>query len=118
MISDDLMDIFIAQQVSPIAVVKPKGNFDSVSVSEANTRIDALVGEGIVNFVVDLSDTLFLGSAAMAMLIALLKRVRALDGNARLVWPQRAAAQHVLKLTRLDRVFEMADTVDTALANF
>lgn len=100
------------------AVIAPKGRVDVFTVPELRAVLDRHVDGGTVRFVVDLSEVTFLDSAGMAVLVTLLKRARTGGGNVRLVWPQEEAATRILRLTRFDRVFDMAASVDDALRAF
>jgi anti-anti-sigma factor len=66
--------------------------------------------------VVDLSAVPFIDSAGMAVLVSLLKKARIAAGEVILVWPSEEAARRILRLTKFDRVFPMADDVQSALS--
>jgi len=112
------MDISITDYRVRIVVVNPQGRFDAFSAPAAREQLDTLFGEGVVNFVINLSETLFMDSAGMAVLVSLLKRARQGGGDVKLIWPEKEAVRRTLRLTRFDRVFEMADTVEAAIESF
>jgi anti-sigma B factor antagonist len=101
-----------------IAIVAARDRIDAFSAPELRGRLEQLLSEGITRFVLDLSDVPFLDSAGMAVLVSLLKRARGAEGDVRLVWPRKEEAQRILRLTKFDRVFEMAETRDAALKGF
>ncbi|MGC8781636.1 MAG: STAS domain-containing protein [Anaerolineae bacterium] len=101
-----------------IAIVAVRDRIDAFSAPELRNRLDQLLAEGITRFVLDLSEVPFLDSAGMAVLVGLLKRARAVEGDVRLVWPKKEEARRILKLTRFDRVFEIAETREAALKGF
>ena len=109
------MNIKITDHIVRTVVVAPQDRIDAFSAPELRAKLDGLTAEGVSRFVLDLSDVPFLDSAGMAVLVSLLKRARTAGGDVRLVWPTQEAAQRVLKLTKFDRVFEMADSADAAL---
>ena len=82
------------------------------------SRLDELLESGAQRFVLDLSEVPFLDSAGMAVLVSLLKRARQGGGDVRLVWPAEEGARRILRLTKFDRVFSMADSVAMALSDF
>ena len=112
------MEIEINEQTTRIVTVAPAGRIDAFSAPQVREQFDQLISEGANNFVVDLSNVTFLDSAGMAVLVSLLKRVRQRDGKLKLVWPKTEAARRVLALTRMDRVFDMADTAEAAVSGF
>ncbi len=101
-----------------IAIVVVRDRIDAFNAPELRGRLDQLLAEGITRFVLDLSDVPFLDSAGMAVLVNLLKRARSAQGDVRLVWPKREETQRILRLTKFDRVFEIAETQEAALKSF
>ena len=112
------MDMTITEHVIRIAVVAPRQRIDAFSAPELRTQLEQLLESGVQRFVLDLSAVPFLDSAGMAALVSLLKRARQANGDVRLVWPIEEAARRILHLTKFDRVFTIADTVDAALNDF
>jgi anti-anti-sigma factor len=112
------MDMTITEHVIRIAVAAPRQRIDAFSAPELRARLDQLFEEGVQRFVLDLSAVPFLDSAGMAVLVSLLKRARQSGGDVRLVWPAEDAARRILRLTKFDRVFTIADTVDAAMSDF
>ncbi len=112
------MKIIITEHIIRIVVVAPQDRVDAFSAGELRERVDQLVAEGVRQFVIDLSNVPFLDSAGMAVLVSLLKRARQAEGDVKLVWPKEEAAQRILRLTRFDRVFAMADSVEAAVSSF
>jgi anti-anti-sigma factor len=112
------MDISITDYRIRIVVVAPQGRFDAFNAPAMRERLDSLVAEGTLNFVINLAQTPFIDSAGMAVLVSLLKRARHAGGDVKLIWPEQEAARRILSLTRFDRVFDMASTVEAAVASF
>ena len=106
------------QRIGGIVVITPAGRFDNLASMEVGAACYRLIDEGMINFVFDLSDTEFLDSAGMAVLVSVLKRVRRLGGETRLVNPQAQSVRHTLRLTKFDRVFQMTPNVTEAVATF
>jgi len=100
---------------SDTAVVTLGGRVDAASVRSQRDQVHALVDKGIHRVVIDLGGVTFLDSAGMAMLVSLLKRARAADGDVRVAEPADESVRHILRLTRLDLVFNLEKTVEAAL---
>ena len=107
-----------SEHIIRILVVTLKDRIDAFSAPQIREQLHAKLEAGQSLFVVDLSETPFLDSAGMAVLVSLLKGSRQAGGDVKLVWPQHEGASRILHLTKFDRVFEMADTVDEALQMF
>ena len=113
---EDIVNVEVSMYA--IAVVAVRDRIDAFTAPELRGRLEQLLAEGITRFVLDLTDVPFLDSAGMAVLVSLLKRARSSQGDVRLVWPKKDEAQRVLRLTKFDRVFEMAETRAIALKGF
>ncbi|MBP7960992.1 MAG: STAS domain-containing protein [Caldilineaceae bacterium] len=112
------MKLSIREHIVRIVVIAPEERVDAFSAPRLRSRFEEFLAQGVSKFVVDLSLTPFLDSAGMAALVSLLKNARLTGGDVKLVWPKEEAAQRTLRLTKFDRVFEMADTADLALERF
>jgi anti-sigma B factor antagonist len=112
------MDITITEHITRIVVAAPRQRIDAFSAPELRAKLEQLFEQGVYRYVLDLSAVPFLDSAGMAALVSLLKRARQAGGDVRLVWPSEEAACRILRLTKFDRVFTMADSAEAALVDF
>jgi anti-sigma B factor antagonist len=112
------MDLTLTEHIVRTIVVAPQQRIDAFSAPELRAALERQLGGGVRRFVVDLSAVPFLDSAGMAVLVSLLKRSREQGGDVRLVWPAEEAARRIIKLTKFDRVFTMAETAEAALTDF
>lgn len=112
------MDLNLSEHVVRTVIVAPQQRIDAFSAPTLRTALDKQLLTGATRFVLDLSAVPFLDSAGMAVLVSLLKRSRELGGDVRLVWPAEEAACRIIRLTKFDRVFVMADTAEAALVDF
>jgi len=112
------MDLNISEHIVRTIVVAPRQRIDAFNAPELRTALDEQIEGGARRFVLDLSAVPFLDSAGLAVLVRLLKRARQNGGDVRLVWPAEEAARRIIKLTKFDRVFTMAETAEAALADF
>ena len=74
-----------------------------------------VIGEGGKDVVVDFSDTTFIDSTTLGVLVGGVKRLRAQDGRLSLVCSDRNITK-IFEITGLDRVFTIYPTRDEALA--
>lgn len=112
------MEIAIKDIIERRVVIAPRDRIDAFSAPELRSEIERLLLDGATHFVLDLSDVSFLDSSGLAVLVSLLKRARQTGGDVKLVMPREDTAQRILKLTKFDRVFDVAASVDAALAAF
>jgi anti-anti-sigma factor len=100
-----------------VTVVAVVGSLEAASAPELGKRLDNLLGEGVQQFVIDLSGLRFMDSSGIAVLVRTFKRVGVGHGDVRLAAP-RAPVQKIIRLVRLDRVFDTYPDVALAVASF
>jgi anti-anti-sigma factor len=106
------------ENIIRIVTIAPRGRLDTVRALEFRKQVQEVIEGGVKNLVLDLSETPFLDSAGMAVLVSALKQCRQQGGDARMVWPQSEPVKRILSLTKFDRVFEMKNSVADAVASF
>ncbi|MFN8623167.1 MAG: STAS domain-containing protein [Chloroflexota bacterium] len=102
----------------PIAVVAPIGRLDALNAPGLRARCDAIMTEGTTRIVIDLGAVIFLDSAGLAAMVGALKRARASGGDVKLAMPHDPAVLRILELTRFDRVFDIREDAEVAVASF
>jgi anti-sigma B factor antagonist len=100
------MKIVINEQVQRTVTVAPQDRLDAFSAPQLRAQLEQLMESGVNDFIIDLSQTPFMDSAGMAVLVSLLRRSRQLGGRVRLVWPRSEPVRRTLQLTQFDRIFE------------
>jgi anti-anti-sigma factor len=101
------MNITVSEQLQRTVTIIIKERLDVVSAPELKSQVERFLDEDVVDFVIDLSQTPFMDSAGMAVLVTLLRRCRMKNGSVKLVWPAAEPVQRTLILTRFDHVFEI-----------
>lgn len=98
-----------------IAVVAVIGDADLYSAPELRERLTAILEEeDVAHVVVDLSDTTFVDSMTLGVLIGAMKRSRANGGRLELVVPS-LEIRRIFEITKLDPIFELHLDRDQAL---
>ena len=95
-------------------VVAVAGEIDLFTAPEFKQRVSAPIDEGRTRVVVDLTDTTFIDSSSLGVLIGAHRRLRRLDGTLVIVCSNDAIAK-TFRITGLDGVFTIVTTVDEAL---
>ncbi|GIV77849.1 STAS domain-containing protein [Litorilinea aerophila] len=101
------MQLQVDEQIRRTIQVKIPGRLDIVSAPEVKEQLERYLAEGVTDFVIDLSETPFMDSAGLAVLVSLLRRCRNQGGTVKLVWPRSEHVQRTLTLTRFDQVFDI-----------
>jgi len=109
------MNLQLAEHTLHIVVVKLGDALDAFNAPELRGVLDGYLDQGVVHFVLDLSDTPMIDSAGFSVFVSLFKRTQMRGGSVRLVSPRHDGARRILSLTKFDRVFEMFDTAEAAL---
>jgi len=104
-----------AVEASPqVNIVSFNGALNARSAEEAKQIFRDLVEQGVKQVIVDLQEVPFIDSSGLAALVSGLKTLGGESANLKLAAPQ-SQARLLFELTMFDRVFEIHDTVDTAL---
>lgn len=91
------------------------GDADLHVAPELRDRLASAIDGGADTLVLDLSGTTFVDSMALGVLLGAMKRMRARQGELRLVVP-RPELRRIFEITLLDRVFPLDTTREEALA--
>jgi anti-sigma B factor antagonist len=108
-------DVKVERPASGVAIVTVAGDADLHSAPELRDRLTDLMDEGVSHLVLDLSETTFVDSMTLGVLLGCVKRLRAVDGSVEIVVP-RADIRRIFEITMLDRVFDLHTTREQALA--
>jgi anti-sigma B factor antagonist len=96
-------------------VVSVAGEVDLYVAPELKQQLLDVVGRGATHVIVDLTDTTFVDSTTLGVLIGIVRRLRANDGQLSVVCSDRNVAK-TFELTGLDRVLAIHPTRDEAVA--
>jgi anti-sigma B factor antagonist len=94
-------------------VVEVRGEVDIYTSSLLRERLVEVVEGGARQVVVDLSQVDFLDSSGLGVLVGALKRLRTVGGDLSLVCTREKLLK-IFRITALDRVFSLHQTVDAA----
>lgn len=112
------MEIVIREHIVRVLVVAPVGRLDAFAAPAMREKLAATLTDPVLRVVIDLSQTDFLDSAGMAVLVSALKSARGSGGDVHLVRPSANAAMRVLLLTKFDKVFRIFDDEASAVGAF
>jgi anti-sigma B factor antagonist len=98
-------------------VVALGGEVDLYTAPELKQSLQRLVNQGATKLVIDMTETTFIDSTTLGVLLSIVKRVRPEGGSVVLVCPDRNV-KRIFEITLLDRVFGIVETRDEALDSF
>jgi anti-sigma B factor antagonist len=97
-------------------VVAVRGEIDLFTAPELKQRLTDAIEGGKTRIVVDLSDTTFLDSTALGVLIGAVKRLRSRDGGALVIVNVDQNIAKTFEITGLDQIFTILAERDAAIA--
>ena len=83
------------------------GRFDAYAAPEVAATLETMMDEGISDIWLDMSETTFIDSTALAELVRFMKRARTAGGDLTL-WKPSDAVRVILELTSLDLAFSIS----------
>jgi anti-sigma B factor antagonist len=92
-----------------IATVSVRGEVDLATAPQLKEALTDLVDNGAGDVLVDLSETTFIDSTTLGVLMSQARRLRAADGDLVIVCGDRNV-RRIFEITLLDRLFEIFDT--------
>ena len=95
-------------------VISLAGEVDLYTAPKFKQQLLDAIGQGAKHVVVDFSDTTFIDSTTLGVLVGGVKRLRTNDGQLSLVCNDRNITK-IFEITGLDRVFEIYPTREDAL---
>lgn len=96
-------------------IVAVRGEIDLFTAPELKSALADAIEEGRLRIVVDLSETTFLDSTALGVLIGAVKRLRTREGRLTIVNTDDNIAK-TFEITGLDQIFQISATRDEAIA--
>ena len=109
-------DIKTEQLGNDAYVISLAGEVDLYTAPEFKQQLLEVIGQGGKQVVVDFSNTTFIDSTTLGVLVGGVKRLRTNDGQLSLVCSDRNITK-IFEITGLDRVFTIYPTRDEAVSN-
>ena len=107
-------DIRTEQLSGDTYVISLVGEVDLYTAPEFKQQLLEVIGQGAREVVVDFTDTTFIDSTTLGVLVGGVKRLRSNDGQLSLVCSDRNITK-IFEITGLDRVFDIYPDRESAL---
>lgn len=104
----------VARVQGDVPVIAVQGEVDLFTAPELKVAAHEELDAGATSLIIDLTETSFLDSTALGVLIGLTKRVRPLGGELVIVNTEPTTAK-TFAITGLDEVFTVVETRDAAI---
>ncbi len=103
-------------QHGPVTVIALEGNLmGGPDASTLNSQLHALLGQGQKHVVLDLSGVGFINSSGLGLLIGSVNAMQSAGGSLKVAGASEKI-RGIIKITKLERLFDMYSTVEEALA--
>ena len=109
-------DIKTEQLSGDAYVISLTGEVDLYTAPEFKQQLLDVIGQGASQVVVDFTNTTFIDSTTLGVLVGGVKRLRTNDGQLTLVCSDRNITK-IFEITGLDRVFAIYSTRDEAISS-
>jgi anti-anti-sigma factor len=104
-----------SEQHGPLFVVRVEGEIDLSNAPEVALAIEGAMPDDATELVVDLTDTAYLDSAGVGLLVRLAERLRHRRRRLQLVVPAGSSIRVALELCGIPQIVPMATRLDEAL---
>lgn len=111
---EDIMELDIHQEGDITLVRVLEKRLDANAAVPFKQRMKSMIDEGRKRIIIDITEVDFIDSSGLGAIVSCLKAVGR-DGNVVISGTGRAIMS-MFRLTRMDRVFDMYDTPEAALA--
>jgi len=103
------------ERVDNVPVARPRGDIDAANASAIHDELACCLGPDSDNLVLDLSETRYLDSAALDMLLRLSERLRQRRAALRVVVPPESQLSRILAIVALPQAVPVHRTLEQAL---
>ncbi|NOZ62349.1 MAG: anti-sigma factor antagonist [Calditrichaeota bacterium] len=105
------------EQREKFTLVKLSGEIDVSVAPQLRSLLQDLIGGGQENILVDLADVPFIDSSGLGIFVVAFKMAKAKSGDVKFVGAKPEVLK-VIQLTRLDKHFQLFETLDEAESSF
>ena len=109
--------VMTSEQSSEITILVTEEKLDALVASKFKDAVKKLASEGNSRILIDMGNTRFVDSAGCGALVASLRVLLRNNGDMKIARPS-PQARTLFELTRLHRVFEIFDDVESAQSSF
>jgi anti-anti-sigma factor len=116
MLNQTVQDIVTTERIGKAVIITLGERMDILNAPLVMRTFDALLGEEMTNFVVDLSAVRIVDSDGDYPLLHLLKCVQSVGGSVTLICPDGNPIRLFYEMMRLDTLFDIVTSLEAAYA--
>jgi anti-sigma B factor antagonist len=105
------------EHIKDVTIISPEARLDSLDGPKLKDVVKKLPQESGLKVVIDMGQTLFLDSSGCGGLVSSLNTLLNNNGEMKIARPT-PRCEEILRLTRLHRLFEIHDSVESAINSF
>ncbi len=103
------------KNIEGITVIEVAGEVDVYTATELREALNEVIDNGQNHIIVNMQNVKYMDSSGFGTLLSAMKRVRPIGGSVNLVRCNNAI-ERMLKITRLNTVFQMHGSLEEALS--
>jgi len=107
----------LEEKINKIVTLKLKGHLDASSAKALKEKVDSLVKEKCVNFIIDMGAVDFIDSSGLGSLVSSLRSVNKSGGDIKISSLQNKV-RAIFELTQLHRIFGIYEDKNAAAISF
>ncbi|MBU2102811.1 MAG: STAS domain-containing protein [Candidatus Omnitrophota bacterium] len=105
------------EKVNDVLVCIINGEVNITTSPELRKAFEKIIHDNQKKIIIDFTQVTYIDSSGLATLIEMLQRLRKIGGSLRLA-NMSQKVKNVFEITKLAKLFEIADTREAALLNF
>jgi len=105
------------EQSGDVTIVAINDRFEAATADEYRTTMYDLAEKGHLKVVLDFGKTAFIDSSALGSLVSSVRKFRQHEGDIKFAC-MNEQVRPLVKIVRLHRIFDIFDSVDTAVSSF
>jgi anti-sigma B factor antagonist len=112
-----VMNFHIAEETlaGDLTIIRLEGEVDLYAAPDLKDHVNRAIERGNTKLILDLSDTTFIDSTTLGILVSGMKRLRPRGGMLAVLCPDPTMAR-IFDITGLNRMFSVHETLDAAIA--
>ncbi|MCK9224370.1 MAG: STAS domain-containing protein [Candidatus Muirbacterium halophilum] len=110
----DRFEFDFSEPVENIVIFNLKGEITEIANDNFKREFNNFIEQGKKHFILNMRDVIYINSSGLGLLAGFLKNARKIDGEIKLAEVNKII-RNILEISKLTRVFELHDTLDSAI---
>lgn len=110
--AEALLEIHSQRLGTETEMIAVTGQIDLYAAPELKVAVGDAIRHGARRLILDMSETSFIDSSALSILLGAVKRLRPLGGEVVVISGRGSAVREVFEITGLDHLFELRESAE------